>query len=103
MGPQAGLDTVKKRKISANAGNQTLDIQPTVNHSTAILKISVSASQKHTVSLLQKPTFTAVYRNNHALFCQLYKHIHALFGQNEEFPNVYTCIHTVTAAISGIG
>lgn len=68
VGPQASLDKVMKRKISANAGNQTLDIKHIANHNTAILKTSVPTSQKHTLSLLQKPNVTAVYRNNHLLF-----------------------------------
>lgn len=54
MGPQASLDKAQNRKISANAGNQTLDIQPIANHNTAKLKISVPALQKHTVSLYYK-------------------------------------------------
>ena len=76
VGPQAGLDKVEKRKISANAGNQTLDIQPIANHNIAKLKISVPVLQKHTVSLYYKNQLLMLFTEIIMLYSDNYINIH---------------------------
>jgi hypothetical protein len=90
VGPQAGLDKVMKRKISANAGNQTLDIKQIANHNTAILKTSVPTSQKHTLSLYYKNQLLLLFTEIITLYSDNYINTYMHCVDKMKFPNAHT-------------